>query len=94
AQELVEQVKHDHPDTTVTVLLPRRMYSPLMGRLLHDRTADMIARVISRIPGASAQIVAYDVGSRVARALRDGDGNEPDETLESAGTAQVITPVI
>src|SRR5580693_5421859 len=73
AQELVEQVKHDHPDTTVTVLLPRRMYSPLMGRLLHDRTADKIARVISRIPGASAQIVAYDVGSRVARALRGED---------------------
>jgi amino acid transporter len=102
AQELVEQVKHDHPDTTVTVLLPRRMYSPLMGRLLHDRTADKIARVISRIPGASAQIVAYDVGSRVARALRgedaralrDGDGNQPDEALESTGRAQAITPVI
>jgi amino acid transporter len=102
AQELVEQVKHDHPDTTVTVLLPRRMYSPLMGRLLHDRTADMIARVISRIPGASAQIVAYDVGSRVARALRGKDARalrgdedtQPDEALESAGTAQAITPVI
>jgi amino acid transporter len=95
AQELVEQVKHDHPDTTVTVLLPRRMYSPLMGRLLHDRTADKIARVISRVPGASAQIVAYDVGSRVARALRDGDARalrgeedtQPDEALESTGTA-------
>jgi amino acid transporter len=102
AQELVEQVKHDHPDTTVTVLLPRRMYSPLMGRLLHDRTADKIARVISRIPGASAQIVAYDVGSRVARALRGEDARalrreediQPDEALESTGTAQVITPVI
>jgi hypothetical protein len=102
AQELVAQVKHDHPDTTVTVLLPRRMYSPLMGRLLHDRTADRIARVVSRIPGASAQIVAYDVGSRVARALRGEDARalrgdediQPDEALESAGTAQAITPVI
>ena len=70
AQQLVAQVKDDHPDATVTVLLPRRMYSPLAGRLLHDRTADKIARVISRIPGASAQILTYDVGSRVARALR------------------------
>src|SRR5271156_5819465 len=101
AQLLVAQVKDDHPDPTVTVLLPRRMYSPLMGRLLHDRTADKIARVISRIPGASAQIVAYDVGSRVARALRGEDARalrgdediQPDEALESAGTAQAITPV-
>ena len=71
AQQLVAQVKDDHPDATVTVLLPRRMYSPLAGRLLHDRTADKMARVISRIPGASAQILAYDVGSRVAQAIRE-----------------------
>ena len=62
AQDLVTRVKREHPDTTVTVLLPRRTYSALLGRLLHDRTADKIARVISRIPGASAQIVAYDIG--------------------------------
>jgi amino acid transporter len=102
AKELVEQVKHDHPDTTVTVLLPRRMYSPLMGRLLHDRTADKIAGVISRIPGASAQIVAYDVGSRVARALRGDeararrgeDDDHPDEALDSTGTAHAATRAI
>ena len=50
AQELVEQAKRDYPDTMVTVLLPRRMYSPLADRLLHDRTADKMARVISRDP--------------------------------------------
>ena len=77
AQQLVAQVKDDHPDTTVTVLLPRRMYSPLAGRLLHDRTADKIAQVVSRIPGASAQILTYDVGLRVAQALRGGDGDDP-----------------
>jgi hypothetical protein len=33
--------------------------------LLHDRTADKIAAVVSRIPGASAQIVAYDIASRI-----------------------------
>ena len=76
----------------MTVLLPRRMYSPLMGRLLHDRTADKIGRVISRIPGASAQIVAYDVGSRVAQALRDGDGDGPGRSLESTGKAQATMP--
>lgn len=39
------------------VLLPRRTYAPLVGRLIHDRTADKMAAVISRVPGASAQIV-------------------------------------
>jgi hypothetical protein len=54
-------VFNDHPGTQVTVLLPRRTYSPLVGRLLHDRTADKIARAVSRIPGAAAQIVPYDM---------------------------------
>jgi hypothetical protein len=67
AQELVLQVKRDHPDSKVTVLLPRRTYSALLGRLLHDRTADKMARAVSRIPGATAIIVPYDVESRIAR---------------------------
>jgi amino acid transporter len=72
AQDLVSQVKQDHPDARVTVLLPRRTYSPLLGRLLHDRTADKIAAVISWIPGASAQIVAYHIESRITQATRVG----------------------
>jgi hypothetical protein len=52
--------------------LPRRTYSPLLGRLLHDRTADKMAKVISRIPGASAQIVPYDIRSRIAQVARTG----------------------
>ena len=52
----------------MTVLLPRRTYGSLVSRLLHDRTADKIAAAISRVPGATAQILAYDVGSRIARA--------------------------
>ena len=67
AQELVLQVKRDHPATKVTVLLPRRTYSAMLGRLLHDRTADKMARAVSRIPGATAIIVPYDVESRIAR---------------------------
>jgi len=67
AQELVLQVKRDHPETKVTVLLPRRTYSAMLGRLLHDRTADKMARAVSRIPGATAIIVPYDVESRIAR---------------------------
>jgi amino acid transporter len=71
AQELVLQEISDHPGTKVTVLLPRRTYAALVGRLLHDRTADKMAGAISRVDGATAQIVAYDVGSRIAQATAD-----------------------
>jgi amino acid transporter len=53
------------PGTQVTVVLPRRSYSALAGRLLHDRTADKIAAVISRVPNAAATIIPYDVQNRV-----------------------------
>ena len=64
ATELVEREIAD-PGTHVTVVLPRRSYSALLGRLLHDRTADKIAAVVSRIPRSAATIVPYDVESRV-----------------------------
>jgi amino acid transporter len=64
AAELVEREAAD-PATHVTVVLPRRSYSALLGRLLHDRTADKIAAVVSRIPRSAATIVPYDVTSRV-----------------------------
>ena len=49
------------PGTSVTAVLPRRSFPPLAGRVLHDRTADKIARVVSRVPGAAAMIIPYDV---------------------------------
>jgi amino acid transporter len=64
AAELVEREAAD-PSTHVTVVLPRRTYSTVLGRLLHDRTADKIAAVVSRIPRSAATIVPYDVTSRV-----------------------------
>ena len=64
AAELVEREAAD-PQTHVTVVLPRRSYSALLGRLLHDRTADKIAAVVSRIPRSAATIIPYDVESRV-----------------------------
>jgi hypothetical protein len=53
------------PGVSVTVVLPRRSYSPLLGRLLHDRTADKISAAVSRIPHSVATIVPFDVRSRV-----------------------------
>jgi amino acid transporter len=64
AADLVCQETAD-PGTHVTVILPRRSYSPLLGRFLHDRTADKIARVVSQIPRSAATIIPYDVESRV-----------------------------
>ena len=78
AQELVMQEIDDHPGTKVTVLLPRRTYAPLVGRLLHDRTADKMAGAVSRVAGATAQIVAYDVGSRIAQATAAARSEKDD----------------
>ena len=63
----MELVNHEaeQKGTHVTVVLPRRSYSALIGRLLHDRTADKIAAVVSRVPNSAATIIPFDVESRV-----------------------------
>jgi amino acid transporter len=71
APELVTRARDEYPNTNVTVLLPRRSYAPLLGRLLHDRSADKISRAISRVPDAAATIVPYDVQSRIRDAFPD-----------------------
>jgi amino acid transporter len=68
AQVLVAKAIKEQPNTNVTVLLPRRTYAPLLGRLLHDRTADKVARAVSLLPDAAATIVPYDVQSRIQEA--------------------------
>ena len=86
AAELVER-EATESDTHVTVVLPRRSYSALLGRLLHDRTADKIAAVVSRIPHSAATIVPYDVESRVrvlqerqaAKLAAEGDRRRADQ---------------
>ncbi|MDT7614697.1 MAG: hypothetical protein QOF00_2144 [Pseudonocardiales bacterium] len=62
--------------TEVTVLLPRRTYSPVLGRLLHDRTADHLAERISSVPHAAATIIPFDVSGpvrRLSEARREGE---------------------
>jgi amino acid transporter len=87
AAELVERETSD-PGTHVTVVLPRRSYSALLGRLLHDRTADKIAAVVSRIPRSAATIVPYDVESRVrvlqARQAMKALKTDPEENGDAA----------
>jgi amino acid transporter len=72
AQVLVAKARDEHRNTNVTVLLPRRTYAPVLGRLLHDRTADKVARAVSLIPDAAATIVPYDVQSRIKEAYPEG----------------------
>jgi hypothetical protein len=76
AAELVS-AEAAEPGVHVTAVLPRRSYSALLGRLLHDRTADKIAAVVSRIPHCAATIVPFDVRNRleVLRAKADGGPN-------------------
>ncbi len=74
AQELVATARNERPDTNVTVLLPRRTYGPLSGRLLHGRTSDKIAKAVSRAPDAAATIVPYDVQSRISDAFPNNVG--------------------
>jgi amino acid transporter len=94
--------------TQVTVVLPRRGYAPLLGRILHDRTADKIAEVISQVPNAAATIIPFDVESRVhllhasqaARlAAQAGDGTQasgaaPGGDGTQAGDAVTAAPVL
>jgi amino acid transporter len=79
AAELVAR-EAEAPGTQVTAILPRRSFSPLLGRLLHDRTADKIAGVVSRVPNAAATIIPFDVQNRL-RVLQErqavGDGKVP-----------------
>jgi hypothetical protein len=53
--------KTEKPDVELTILLPRRSYSRVLGRLLHDQTAEEIAAPISQLQRVVATIVPFDV---------------------------------
>jgi hypothetical protein len=92
ATDLVEREIED-PGTHVTVVLPRRSYSALIGRLLHDRTADKIAAAVSRIPRSAATIVPYDVPSRVAvLQARASKAAKANKAPQQDATVVVVAP--
>jgi amino acid transporter len=70
AMELAAQETAD-PGTHLTLLLPRRTYARVLGSLLHDHTADDIARATSRLPRVVATVVPFDVAGLIARRARD-----------------------
>jgi amino acid transporter len=89
ALELAARVTADG-STQVTLLLPRRTYSPLLGRLLHDRTADEIAEVVSRLPHAAATIVPFDVAHPIVEHPHSANvahhDRSPGETVDAIRT--------
>jgi hypothetical protein len=97
AAELAGQ-EVETPGTQVTAILPRRTFSPLVGRLLHDRTADKMAGAVSRVPNAAAVVIPFDVQNRILvlqerQAAREG---KPGQAVLAAadggqGGAAVIT---
>ncbi|CAB4783100.1 unannotated protein [freshwater metagenome] len=46
--------------------MPRRSYAPVLGKLLHDQTAEEIARPISQLPRVVATIVPFDVAKIIS----------------------------
>jgi len=63
AMELVAEAAEDG-QTEVTVVLPRRGFESYWKRILHDRTADHIAALVSEIPNANATIIPFPLGKR------------------------------
>ncbi len=61
ALELVADVVRD-PDVFCMVILPRRGFSSRLQRLLHDRTADLIAGAVMHVPRTAATIIPYRMG--------------------------------
>ena len=93
ALELAEHLLTGEPGTQVSMLLPRRHYGALLGRLLHDRTADQIAATVSQLRGVAATIIPFDA-SRPRRFVgrREGRSEDPLGTGAVASSEPARTP--
>ena len=69
ALELAAELAADG-DTEVTVLIPRREYTQLWHRLLHDRTADSIAEALGDTPALQRDVRAVPPRCVRPRGLR------------------------
>ncbi len=74
------------PDVELTLLIPRRSYKGLLGRLLHDESAEHIARPISEIPRVVATIVPFDV-ERIISGKRESRATAPVSTKSEVASA-------
>jgi amino acid transporter len=69
----------------LTVLIPRRVHDSFTRRLLHDRTSERIAALVSEVKNCAATIVPYKVPKEVfARAKKKNlSSGEPQRQLEA-----------
>jgi hypothetical protein len=75
-------------DVELTLLLPRRSYSKVLGWLLHDQTAEDIARPISQLERVVATIVPFDV----EKIISGQSSWKPSVESESNTKSKVATP--
>src|SRR4029077_6387721 len=63
-------------DTEISVLPPRREYTRFWHRLVHDRTADSLAKVLDDLPHCNGTIVPFHLGSKGATPRLRGAAGE------------------
>jgi amino acid transporter len=79
--------KTQTPNVELTLLLPRRAYSAVLGRLLHDQTADEIAKPISQLPRVVATIVPFDVTRVLATEAEESAGVSAPKAADKVESA-------
>jgi amino acid transporter len=91
ALELVADVVADG-ETQCTLLLPRRGFNNAWQRLLHDRTADKIATVVSQVPHVAATIVPFNLAAkrRGRRPLPLAQSGEPTAARAADGAEGTV----
>ena len=77
--ELAAEASQDG-ETEVSVLLPRRAYSRVWNRFLHDQTAERISAALSRLPHVNATIVPFDVTAAL-HDLKEGGPLQPKDLV-------------
>ena len=70
-------------DAEVCVLLPERMYNGVWHRILHDQTAEALAREISRLPHANVTTVPFHFDDRTML-IASRDGEAPPDAVGKA----------
>ncbi|MET8571601.1 APC family permease [Streptomyces sp. NPDC004783] len=75
-RELAARTTRDE-ETSLTVLVPRRMYSNVLGKLLHRGTGETMARTLGQLPHVAVTILPYDA-TRALRSLEAGEAPRLD----------------
>jgi len=73
----------------LTLLLPRRIYTRFLGRILHDQTAEQIASSTTSLKGVIATIVPFNVASLLTQ-----EPAQVTPTLVQDHHEVVATPII